>query len=97
VVLCDPGGCSGNVAGYDEPRFYGSSAAFYSAAIREMDTIFGRDDKLEQKVCSAAAMGTYRFIALVGTPVVSIIGTDLHAVAKNVEQATGHPCLQRRH
>ncbi len=23
VVLCDPGGCSGTEAGYDEPRFYG--------------------------------------------------------------------------
>ncbi len=91
VVLCDPGGCSGNVAGYDEPRFYGGQVCFYSAAIREMDTIFGRDDKLKKKICAAAALGQYKFVALVGTPAVSVIGTDLAASAKAVEQETGIP------
>ena len=91
VVLCDPGGCSGNVAGYDEPRFYGGQVCFYSSAIREMDTIFGRDDKLKKKICAAAALGKYKFVALVGTPAVSVIGTDLAASAKAVEQETGIP------
>lgn len=91
VVLCDPGGCSGNVAGYDEPRFYGDKVCFYSAAIREMDTIFGRDDKLKRKICDAALLGDYKFVALVGTPAVSVIGTDLAASAKAVEQETGIP------
>ena len=93
VVLCDPGGCSGNVAGYDEPRFYGDKVCFYSAAIREMDTIFGRDDKLKRKICAAAALGNYKFIALVGTPAVSVIGTDLAAAAKAVEKETGIPAF----
>ena len=91
VVLCDPGGCSGNVAGYDEPRFYGDKACFYSSAIREMDTIFGRDDKLKRKICAAASLGEYKFVALVGTPAVSVIGTDLAAAAKAVEKETGIP------
>ena len=91
VVLCDPGGCSGNVAGYDEPRFYGDKVCFYSAAIREMDTIFGRDDKLKRKICAAAFLGEYKFVALVGTPAVSVIGTDLASVAKAVEHETGIP------
>ena len=93
VVLCDPGGCSGNVAGYDEPRFYGDKACFYSAAIREMDTIFGRDDKLKKKICAAASFGEYKFVALVGTPAVSVIGTDLTAAAKAVEKETGIPAF----
>lgn len=93
IVLCDPGGCSGNVAGYDEPRFYGSHAAFYSGAIRELDTIFGRDDKLEQKILAAANLGSYAFLALVGTPVVSVIGTDLEALARRLEKATGIPAF----
>ena len=93
VVLCDPGGCSGNVAGYDEPRFYGDKVVFYSSAIREMDTIFGRDDKLKKKICSAAALGNYKFVVLVGTPAVSVIGTDLAAAAKAVEQETGIPAF----
>ena len=93
VVLCDPGGCSGNVAGYDEPRFYGGKVCFYSSAIREMDTIFGRDDKLKRKICDAAALGKYKFVALVGTPAVSVIGTDLAASAKAVEKETGIPAF----
>ena len=93
VVLCDPGGCSGNVAGYDEPRFYGGKVCFYSSAIREMDTIFGRDDKLKRKICSAAALGKYKFVVLVGTPAVSVIGTDLAAAAKAVEKETGIPAF----
>ena len=93
VVLCDPGGCSGNVAGYDEPRFYGDKVCFYSAAIREMDTIFGRDDKLKRKICAAAALGNYKFIALVGTPAVSVIGTDLAAAAKAVEKEISIPAF----
>lgn len=93
VVLCDPGGCSGNVAGYDEPRFYGSGAAFYSAAIRELDTIFGRDDKLERKILAAAELEDYAFIALVGSPVVSVIGTDLDALARKIEKKSGIPAF----
>ncbi|MBO7048826.1 MAG: hypothetical protein J6W62_07945 [Spirochaetia bacterium] len=93
VVLCDPGGCSGNVAGYDEPRFYGDKVCFYSSAIREMDTIFGRDDKLKKKICAAVSLGSYKFVALVGTPAVSVIGTDLAAAAKAVEQETGIPAF----
>lgn len=93
VVLCDPGGCSGNVAGYDEPRFYGDKVCFYSAAIREMDTIFGRDDKLKKKICAATSLGKYKFVALVGTPAVSVIGTDLAAAAKAVEKETGIPAF----
>lgn len=93
IVLCDPGGCSGNVAGYDEPRFYGSHAAFFSGAIRELDTIFGRDDKLEQKILAAANLDSYAFLALVGTPVVSVIGTDLEALARRLGKATGIPAF----
>lgn len=89
TVLCDPGGCSGNVCGYDEPRFYENGAALYSAALRDMDTIFGKDEKLAEKIVSAAACGDFKFIALVGTPVVSVIATDLEALCRIVEERTG--------
>ena len=46
LVVCDASGCSGNVCGYDEPRFYSGKTPLFSAAIRELDTIFGRDDRL---------------------------------------------------
>ena len=93
VVLCDPGGCSGNVCGYDEPRFYGGSQALYSAALRDMDTIFGKDDLLERKILLAASERDYRFIALVGTPVVSVIATDLKGLCRLLSRKTGLPVI----
>lgn len=93
TVLCDPGGCSGNVCGYDEPRFYGSKNALYSAAIRDMDVIMGKDDLLARKVLHAASEKNYPFAALIGTPVVSVVATDLNSLCRAVEKKTGIPAL----
>ncbi len=93
TVLCDPGGCSGNVCGYDEPRFYDSENALYSAAIRDMDVILGKDDLLARKLLSAAAERSYPFAVLVGTPVVSVVATDLNALCHMVEKKTGIPAI----
>jgi hypothetical protein len=93
VVLCDPGGCSGNVCGYDEPRFYGGSGALLSAALRDMDAILGKDDALKRKVLQAAAERDYAFTALIGTPVSSVIGMDLRALCRGIERETGRPAL----
>ncbi len=93
TVLCDPGGCSGNVCGYDEPRFYGSHGRIFSAALRDMDTIFGRDDKLLAKITSAVRGDRYPFVTLVGTPVTGVIGTDLKAVARMASNKLGIPVL----
>ena len=89
TVLCDPGGCSGNVCGYDEPRFYGSENALFSAAIRDMDVIMGKDDLLARKVLFAASEKNYPFAALIGTPVVSVVATDLNNLCHVVEKKTG--------
>lgn len=93
TVLCDPGGCSGNVCGYDEPRFYGSKNALYSAAIRDMDVIMGKDDLLARKVLHAASEKSYPFAALIGTPVVSVVATDLNSLCRAVEKNTGIPAV----
>ena len=89
TVICDPGGCSGNVCGYDEPRFYGGKGLLFSAAIRDLDTIFGRDDVLEKKIISALSATGVNFGALVGTPVVSVIGTDMKALGHILKKRTG--------
>lgn len=93
IVICDPGGCSGNVCGYDEPRFYNDKSAIYSASLRDMDAIWGKDDRLVGKIVSAASYGHFDMIALVGTPVVSVIATDLEALCHMVEKQTGIPTV----
>lgn len=96
-VVVDAGGCVGNICGFDEPRWFepGQRERIFSAGLRDMDAILGRDDALVDKV--AAALGRSgigaRFVALVGTPVPAVIGTDLTALARLVERRCGVPAF----
>ena len=51
IVICDAGGCTGNICGFDEPRWFESKSALFSAGLRDMDAILGRDDRLVAKTC----------------------------------------------
>lgn len=100
VILVDAGGCAGNICGFDEPRWRedGPHSVVVSAALRDMDAILGRDDQLVAKIVRAvasfrAAGRSFPFIALVGTPVPAIIGTDYRALCRLTEQATGVPTI----
>ncbi len=92
VVIVDAGGCAGNICGFDEPRWQEQEVgAIFSAGLRDMDAILGRDDLLVRKLVSASGRIRCSFIALVGTPVPAVIGTDLPALARMVEKKTGLP------
>ena len=53
VVICDAGGCTGNICGFDEPRWFTMRSAVFSAGMRDMDAILGRDAQLVEKIVSA--------------------------------------------
>ena len=53
IVICDAGGCTGNICGFDEPRWFTAKSAIYSAGMRDIDAILGRDDKLVKKLADA--------------------------------------------
>ncbi|MBR3325779.1 MAG: hypothetical protein IKG22_00445 [Atopobiaceae bacterium] len=93
VVICDAGGCTGNICGFDEPRWHTTRSAVFSAGLRDMDAIMGRDDKLVAELADAAAHIDARFAAIVGTPVPSVIGTDYHALKRMSERASGLPTI----
>ena len=38
VVICDAGGCTGNVCGFDEPRWFEQKSAIFSAGLRDMQS-----------------------------------------------------------
>ncbi|MBQ1922196.1 MAG: nitrogenase molybdenum-iron protein, partial [Lachnospiraceae bacterium] len=79
-VIVDAGGCTGNICGFDEPRWLTEKAAVFSAGLRDMDAILGRDDKLIEKLTDAAGRVGGSFAALIGTPVPAVIGTDFRAL-----------------
>ena len=92
-VVVDAGGCVGNICGFDEPRWFAHKDAVFSAGLRDMDAIMGRDDLLVQKLADAAGKVDASFAALVGTPVPAVIGTDLHALRRLAERACGLPVI----
>ena len=94
-VICDAGGCTGNICGFDEPRWFGKGArsAVFSAGLRDMDAILGRDDRLVEKLTDAARQIPASFASIVGTPVPAVIGTDYRALCRMAEKRTGLPVL----
>ena len=93
VVICDAGGCTGNICGFDEPRWHSHRSAVFSAGLRDMDAILGRDDKLVNELVDASLKINAHFAAIVGTPVPSVIGTDYLALRRMTEKQTNLPVL----
>lgn len=93
LAICDAGGCTGNVCGFDEPRWFGERSAIFSAGLRDMDAILGRDDRLVAKLTDAAEKIDANFAAVIGTPVPAVIATDYRALQKMCEKKTNLPIL----
>ena len=93
IVICDAGGCTGNICGFDEPRWFESKSAVFSAGLRDMDAILGRDDRLVEKLRLAADQIGGKFAAIIGTPVPAVIATDYRALVRMAEKKCDMPVL----
>ena len=93
IIIVDAGGCAGNICGFDEPRWLDTKSAIFSAGLRDMDAIMGRDDLMIDKITRASKKIDARFVALIGTPVPATIGTDYKALRRMAEKRTGLPVI----
>lgn len=93
TVICDAGGCTGNICGFDEPRWTDSPRPVFSAGLRDMDAILGRDDKLVEKLGAVSGKTGAPFAAIVGTPVPAVIATDFRALTHMTEKRCGLPAV----
>ena len=93
IVIIDAGGCAGNICGFDEPRWFSCKSAIFSAGLRDMDAILGRDEKLVDKTVRACEQIDSEFVALIGTPVPAVIGTDYRALKRMIHKRTGLPVI----
>ncbi len=94
IILHDASGCTGNVLGYDEPRWEEASssrALVYCSAYRHLEAVLGQDDLVVDRIVKAAESLKPKFIALVGSPVPMLVGTDYVGIAKEIEAKTGIP------
>ncbi|MBR4741402.1 MAG: hypothetical protein IK079_00675, partial [Desulfovibrio sp.] len=93
LIVLDAGGCTGNICGFDEPRWAKKKAALVSAGLRDMDAILGRDEALLQKTADCLNALDCDFVAFIGTPVPAVIGTDLFGLARMAKNRFGKPAL----
>lgn len=93
TVICDAGGCAGNVCGFDEPRWHEKISALFSAGLRDMDAILGRDEMLIRKLAKITEQIPAAFTAIIGTPVPAVIAADYLALKRMAEKQTGLPCI----
>ena len=87
----DASGCNSTYNTHDEPRWYDMPSMVFISALAEVDAILGDDAKLIDDICRAAEELRPRFIAIAGTPIPMMMGTDFGGVAHLIEQRTGIP------
>jgi nitrogenase molybdenum-cofactor synthesis protein NifE len=91
VIMHDASGCNSTYNTHDEPRWYTKSSMVYISALTEMDAVLGNDEKLINDAVTAAKELQPRFIAIVGTIIPTIMGTDLQGISRVIENRTGIP------
>lgn len=93
IVLHDASGCTGNYTGFDEPRWFGSNSLVFCSGLRHMDAVLGNDDKFIHKIQEACKSLNPKFIAVLGSPVPMVIGTDFKGIGQELEVITGIPTI----
>lgn len=91
TVMHDASGCNSTYNTHDEPRWYDKDSLVFISGLAEIDAVTGNDEKLIADTVKTAKELHPRFIALAGTPIPMMTGTDLTAVAREIERRSGVP------
>ena len=89
TVMHDPSGCNSTYNTHDEIRWYDQDSMIYISGLTEIDAVMGNDEKLIRDIEIAAEELKPKFIALAGSPIPYMNGTDFEAIAKILEQISG--------
>ncbi|MBR1811449.1 MAG: oxidoreductase [Clostridia bacterium] len=90
-IMHDASGCNSTYNTHDEPRWYDTDSMVFLSGLSETEAIMGDDEKLIRDTVDAANALHPRFIALAGSPIPMVVGTDLSAIAAVIEKRTGIP------
>lgn len=93
IVIHDASGCTINYTSYDEPNWLYQSSYIYCSGLREIDAVLGDDEVLIQKILTTAERLKPAFIAILGSSVPMLIGTDFPGIAREVAARSGLPCF----
>jgi nitrogenase molybdenum-cofactor synthesis protein NifE len=90
-VMDDASGCNSTYDTHDEPRWFDMDSMIYISALTENDAVMGNDNKLIDDICEVAEAERPKFIALGGSPIPMMMGTDFKGLARVIEKRTGIP------
>ncbi len=93
TVMHDPSGCNSTYNTHDEIRWYDQDSLIYISGLTEIDAIMGNDEKFLDDIKEAASELHPKFIALAGSPIPYMNGTDFPALAQVLEEETGIPAF----
>ena len=91
TVMHDPSGCNSTYNTHDEIRWYDQDSLIFISGLTEIDAIMGNDRKFIDDIEHAARELRPNFIALAGSPIPFMNGTDFPAIARVIETETGIP------
>lgn len=91
TVMHDPSGCNSTYNTHDEIRWYDQESLIFISGLTEIDAITGNDRKFIEDIVYAANEFHPGFIALAGSPIPYLTGTDFPAIARIIEKKTGIP------
>lgn len=93
TVMHDPSGCNSTYNTHDEIRWYDQDSLIYISGLTEMDAIMGNDEKFIHDIEVAASELKPKFIALAGSPIPFMNGTDFPALAQILEEEMKIPAF----
>ena len=93
VVMHDPSGCNSTYNTHDEIRWYDQDSLIFISGLSEIDAVMGNDAKFINDIEAAAKELKPKFIALAGSPIPFMNGTDFPAIAQVIETESGIPAF----
>lgn len=91
TVMHDASGCNSTYNTHDEPRWYHMPSMVYITGLSEMEAVLGDEEKTVRDVVDAARQLSPRFVALAGTLIPTMMGTDFPGLARMIERRSGIP------
>lgn len=85
TVMDDASGCNSTYNTHDEPRWYSMPSMVYVSALTEMQAVMGHDDILCADIKRTVEELKPAFVAIAGTPIPMMMGTDFRGLAKALE------------
>lgn len=91
TVMHDPSGCNSTYNTHDELRWYDQDSLIFISGLTEIDAVMGNDRKFINDITYTARELHPAFIALAGSPIPFLNGTDFPAITRIIEKETGIP------